>query len=213
MSCYEWESGDWTLPASEWPSFRKNVIQYWNNQQLELHGLASEAYDKASELAKGKRGKNRESIILEAIATTCSCTIDEWGVSGTSRNIDKYYLICDLIFKNKKLSTPKKKDLNLLPVTKSACIESDEFNLTLSNDGRKVHWHVYENNRACDYVQDDPFVKFFFRQLSYVRWTRKTGGKLIGNDEYNRDSYEEGGGGNYVKRTWGPSNNQLPTYY
>ena len=39
-----------------------------------------------------------------------------------------------------------------------------------------------------------------FRYLKRVTWTSRSGGQNIGNDEYNRDSYDAGSGGNYVVR-------------
>jgi hypothetical protein len=40
--------------------------------------------------------------------------------------------------------------------------------------------------------------------LAKVVWSRGSGGSFIGNDEYNRDDRNAGGGGNYVTRQFGP---------
>lgn len=47
-----------------------------------------------------------------------------------------------------------------------------------------------------------------FRYLERVTWTSRSGGQIIGNDEYNRDSCEAGGGGNYVVREYSTKHNQ-----
>jgi len=44
----------------------------------------------------------------------------------------------------------------------------------------------------------------FFRALGQVVWTRGTGGEIVGNDEYNRESKASGDGGNFTKQTFGP---------
>lgn len=71
-------------------------------------------------------------------------------------------------------------------------------------DKRKVTWTVPENNHACDRGREHPMAREFFRLLGTVTWTRGTGGDIVGNNEYARDSREEGGGGNYLVSSYGP---------
>lgn len=76
--------------------------------------------------------------------------------------------------------------------------------LVLDEKTRTVRWVVPENNHAVDFAWRHPMGKAFENALRKVRWVRGTGGKLVGNDEYNRDSRYEGGGANYVTRRYGP---------
>jgi hypothetical protein len=46
--------------------------------------------------------------------------------------------------------------------------------------------------------------KEFFSRLRRINWTRGSGGTIVGNDEYNSDSYDAGGGANYTKDRFGP---------
>ncbi len=71
-------------------------------------------------------------------------------------------------------------------------------------DKRKVTWSVPENNHACDRARTHLLAREFFGLLETVTWTRGSGGDIVGNNEYARDSREEGGGGNYLVTHYGP---------
>lgn len=75
---------------------------------------------------------------------------------------------------------------------------------TITFKGREVTWSVEENNHAPERANADPVAKAFFQALDRVEWTRGSGGVIVGNDEYNRDSREGGGGGNYEVKGYGP---------
>ena len=79
---------------------------------------------------------------------------------------------------------------------------------TISFEGRVVTWSVTENNRAVETADASPLAAVFFGALNKVTWTRGTGGVLVGNDEYNQDTREVGGGRNYITRTFGPKGEQ-----
>lgn len=78
---------------------------------------------------------------------------------------------------------------------------------TISFNDRKVTWAVSENNHAVERAHDAPLSRVFFGELSKVRWTRGTGGTFVGNNEYNRDNLDSGGGANYTTSRYGPAGN------
>ncbi|BDB63247.1 hypothetical protein RDE2_50410 (plasmid) [Rhodococcus sp. RDE2] len=78
-----------------------------------------------------------------------------------------------------------------------------EFGLTL--EGRTLHWEVPQNNHARDHAAVTGLYQAALTYLNDVTWTRGTGGVIVGNDEYNRDTTYEGGGGNYVTHRFGPA--------
>lgn len=75
---------------------------------------------------------------------------------------------------------------------------------SISFHGRQVTWSVPENNHAVEHGRDHPLAQAFFKLLDTVTWTRGSGGDIVGNDEYNRDSRENGGGGNYTTASYFP---------
>lgn len=74
----------------------------------------------------------------------------------------------------------------------------------ISFTGRTVTYSSGENNRAAEAGRESLLGTVFFDALSKIAWTRGTGGELVGNDEYNQDSRESGGGANYSTGAWGP---------
>mgnify|MGYP006959960912 CR=1 FL=1 len=63
-------------------------------------------------------------------------------------------------------------------------------------------WDVSENNHAREHAHKHGFAKLVFEAFGKITWTRNSGGEIVGNDEYNRDNRESGGGGNYTTMTF-----------
>jgi len=213
MSCYNWERGTITLPTKEWANFRKSLLTAWNAHQDSVLAKAKTAYAAAVAAGKGKRGDNRTKAMKVAVARACGGRISEWGDfesghRGGHDSHDKaretYEAVHGLIWKYQghgkppKFQSPQKKDLPFAAVSKDATLNLDEATVTFNNKSRTVGWCVSENNRAVESANDHWFAKKLFAALGRITWTRGTGGKIIGNDEYNRDSDYEDGGGNYV---------------
>ena len=85
-----------------------------------------------------------------------------------------------------------------VPVTQDVTVNCDEATVTFHNATKSVTWNVPENNHAVETAREHWFAKALFTALGNITWTRGNGGTIVGNDEYNRDSDYEDGGGNYV---------------
>lgn len=214
MSCYEWERGTIVLPAKEWAGFRKKLLTLWNEKQDELYETAKKAHLAAQAAAKGKRGKNRQPPILREIAKVCGGEVDTHGNFSCRRDDSDVFemwervtglILCGKPWKVEATNTknPQKKYLKKFPISKSASIRIPDGEITFNNENRTVTWDVDENNHAKDHARGHWFARALFRALDGVDWTSKTGGVIVGNDEYNRDADYPGGGGNYITSAYG----------
>lgn len=215
MSVYEWERGTIIIPADQWTNFRKTLIEAWNNHLTNQYNKCRRAYEAAKEAGKGKRGKNRHQAQLKAVARVCGGRFDtQWG-SFESGDRDLWDLMVGMqgkVLKTKtwngfeiaKVCAPKKGDFKKLPLTKDAVFDLPDASIILTNKTRTVVWDVPENNHAREHARAHFMAKRLFGLLNRVTWKRGSGGTIVGNDEYNRDSYESGGGGNYTVATYPP---------
>lgn len=200
MSCYEWEKGEIVLPKSEWANFRKTLIKEHNDRLTKTFELALQLHARIAEGSKGTRGENRVKKQQEL-----------WNELTRLTQDDLKHRVHELIFKAEPgkwertvLTLPKKKDLGLLPLTSDCAINLDDASIYLRNDSQTVKWVVPENNHACEHARSHPVANRMFVLLHQVKWTRGSGGTIVGNNEYNRDSDAEYGGGNYVVERFGP---------
>jgi hypothetical protein len=218
MSKYEWERGEIVIPSKEWAGFKKALRAAFNKIQTQAFADAKRIYEGLMAKAKGRRKVDRQEWEdwFDALAT--KRVWDRYtGYRGPGAPIQSYDAIRSVLqiprllypsnLEGEKITRPvrpKKKDFPLAN-GKTRHFDSDDGMVILGDDkSRTVVWDVGENNRACDHARSHPMGQAFFALLDKVRWTRGSGGKIIGNDEYNRDSDYEGGGGNYVTAEYGP---------
>ena len=229
MSCYEWERGKIKLPTAEFAKVRQ-AMQDWDQARKQRifdasqrfwKGLTpkqkrdSEAYRKAvHDFCYGDRsynpasgtwndkpggiGRHDEDLAEEVSHLLEQAEYDEvpderWG--GTKRE---------------RRASPRrvlKSDIDW-PTNRTTAFQIDppygEVYVDFDRDSSTVTWGVAENNHAVETAHALPGTAAFNAALNKVRWTRGTGGVIVGNNEYNRDSEYEGGGGNYVAWAVGP---------
>lgn len=201
MSKYEWESGTIKIPAKEWAGFRTKLIKAHNVLEETRLKQATQMHAKLKELLKGKRGEARQEV-MDRFEEKCRHVLgyDEKVIGmvlETKWSGGKQVYVLK--------GAPRKKDIEILPTTKDCVLSAgDEATITLRNDDRTVTWSVNENNHACDRARRHPMGGHLFRALAGIEWTRGSGGKIVGNDEYNSDADYAGGGGNYVTDEFGP---------
>lgn len=198
MSKYEWERGTIKIPAKEWAGFRKGLIEAWNRRELARLERATALHGRLKEAVKGRRGSKRDEALRKALERLCPEREENEGVRDLLVSYDWKAR------KDELRGKPKKKDLRLLPLSKDARIDLPDALIVLQNKSRTVTWDVPENNHACEHARRHPIAQELFRRLGRIDWTRGSGGKIVGNDEYSSDCDYEGGGGNYVTAEYGP---------
>ena len=195
MSRYEWERGTIKLPSKEYAKFRSDVIKKWNELEERRFQQACEIFDQVTKETKGKRNVDKPKLMRDRAALKY----------GNSMNQDELHRLKQLLTKQHdkpKLLRPKKKDLDLKPISRQCSIPSDDGSITFHDKEKSVTWDVSENNHACETARATPIARYFFQRLSQITWTRGSGGTIVGNDEYNRESEYEGGGGNYTTASY-----------
>jgi len=203
MSCSEWESGKIVIPAKEWARFRIELLKDWNRYQQTLFEDAKRAYPIVKAAVKGKRGHRARA---EAVRKSLEHTFRE-DYERADRVRD---LLVDSGWDNEKreptmkLHAPRKKDLKTVATSKDATIHIEDATIVFTNKTRTLKWTVHENNHARDHAHQHWFAKRLFAALDRIKWARGSGGKIVGNDEYNQENREAGGGANYVTREYGP---------
>jgi hypothetical protein len=203
MSRNEWERGEIKLSTKEFSSVRRDMIAAYNARQIRLFEQAKQVYSSLNDAGKGKRGFDYHTAFERVPA-----------IVHTLNGRDGYHEIFASIFPSKlvegkgwmhssKPKAPKKNQFAPLKQSATVIPVGNEAGIGFKKDLRLVTWQVSENNHSVDRAREHKIGVAFFNRLSRVVWTRGTGGEIVGNDEYNQDSRESGGGSNYVTARYG----------
>jgi hypothetical protein len=192
MSCYEWSSGTIVLPSNQYASFRKQIENVERQRVQTIFDATQKFWSGLGSVAK----RSMETYFDRLQDDNNSGKFpEEYGP-------DIYWTLA-----NKAKPKPRrvlKADLQW-PTNRTEYFADGEFSLTFDSSTRSVRYNVSENNHARDWAEKTPLHRAFVSAIASVRWTRSSGGVILGNDEYHREAgYDnEGGGGSYVVSAYG----------
>lgn len=205
MSRYEWQEGTFVLPSSEFASFRKQI-------QDKHHEVLLAAFDRTQKVWEGLSRKEKTDPVAYTTAARealygDSPIVSLWGERDHFAEEVKqhaYDMLVGAVRANGgKPRRVVKSDVDF-PTNRTTVFEGLEASVHFDRRANSVTWEVAENNHAVERAQNSVLGQAFFARLDEVRWTRGTGGTIVGNDEYNTEDRWPGGGGNYACVAKGP---------
>lgn len=228
MSNNNWEEGTVRLPAAEFSKVRKRVEdavrvekeavfegtqQVWKGLSRKertdgaayrqaIHRWRNGARSSSSGLSRSMsslshgpdRGSMRNDAILEALQSKQSWVRKD-GPGGAE-------------FVAGPPSRVLKADMDF-PTNRTSVFHEDGATVTFDRDASTVTYSSGENNHQVERARGTVLVGALLDGLDRVKWTRDTGGVFVGNDEYNEDDREYGGGANYHTDAFGPVGSML----
>lgn len=222
MSKYEWEQGEFKLPTAEFTKLRKRLEQVEKARK-------QATFDHAQEFWKGLSAKEKRDERAYQDAIERYCYPQRTNMAGGYRPLPGYpngldeHSAAELAetlswTTRRQVETDSggltwercpprrilKTDMDF-PTNRTTSFDvGDEGSIRFNREQSSVTWDIPDNNHAVERAHSDPFAAVFFRGLNNIRWTRDTGGVLVGNDEYNEDNRDVGGGANYTTFAIGP---------
>lgn len=199
MSCYEWSSGVIKLPSAEYAGVRRKVADAHTAFLEQMFAYAQTFWSSLSAKQKRDPGAYAEAVRLYV-----------WGDYGTRKGVtDDEHMALELDW---ALRVGKERPKRLIrsnidwPTNKTVSFHASDLTISFDGGAKTVAYIVSENNRARDHAQKTHLHVAFYEAMDAVKWTRSSGGVILGNDEYHREGgYEmEGGGGSYVVDAFGP---------
>ena len=203
MSRNEWEAGTIVLPAKAWPKLKADVRAAYNAHQASRRKLAEEMRRRLVDAAKGKRGFDWNGGIGQVV--------EAMAHERPAADCDSLHDVAFVVLPHDRRKPggeggPKAAKASDYPDASGATkqLSLGEAGIGFDEATRSVTWSSGENNHAVERAMAHPVARALFQALRRVEWTRGTGGTIVGNDEYNEDSRQEGGGANYVTKRFGP---------
>jgi hypothetical protein len=222
-SKYEWEEGTITLPSAAVAPMKKALRDHANKFQTDTLAAAKDMVKKSG--TKNSKEFKKWLNARQFDRSRYDHRGNAIGVSQAEQAAENFLmsrlggLPWDETVSTPRVTVPTVAELEKYGIKKmtnkdstfTVFSESGYECAEISFNDRKVTWEVWDNNHAVDEARKAPLAKTFFGQLSQVKWTRGTGGVIVGNDEYNQDDREFGGGANYTTGHFGPvgDDNQL----
>lgn len=227
MSKYEWERGEFVLPSAEFASFRQAMQEVEQKRKEKAFAHTQDFWKSLTRKQQTDPGEYTKALNAweqrtnaRSLASTRSW--NGWNAPAPDKHeaVQEAYLLLENVVREGWVRNPatgqterspgkvrriQVKDMNY-PTNRTTQFEAGVYGdgtVTFNKEKKAVTWSVGENNHAIDHARESVIGKAFFDRLDQVRWTHGTGGTIVGNDEYNRDSDYVGGGGNYCTGAYG----------
>ena len=203
MSRYDWEEGKVVLPTKAFKPVFDSIRQRQNALMDEAYQCLVAAYETIMAENKAKV-KSEEPTLYDRV--NHAVEKHHKKIRSSFGTDDLFYAIENAVTamtEERKVPIKPQKQYLTKATTSTLRFRQYEACLTFDRKSHSLIWVVEENNHAVETARESWLGKALFKALRNVQWTRSTGGKFVGNDEYN-DSHEEGGGANYVTARFGP---------
>jgi len=203
MSCNQWEQGTLVLPVKAFNQVFDSIRQRQNALMDEAYNCLVAAHETilAENKAKVKPAKPELHFrIVDAVEKHRRKIRSRFG------NFDLFNTVENAVIAmshGRKVPIKPQKQYLSKATARTVHFQQEEACLTFDRKRHTLTWVVEENNHAVDRARESWLGRALFATLKDIQWTSSTGGKFVGNDEYN-DSREEGGGANYVTARFGP---------
>ena len=199
MSRYAWEHGTITLPTGQPAQLRAALQRAADAQIAALTAETDRAWNRLRTMTPAQRA-DHSRIANDPIVSTLS--------------EQAHFLMCHWERRGNtsapRWRKPSQKAIRESVITrhrdgagKTHTVFRCGLDATITLAGNTVTWDVSENNHAPERAHAHPLAASLFRHLHAVQWTSRSGGIIVGNDEYARDDRDVGGGGNYTVESFG----------
>lgn len=200
MSRYDWEKGTITLPRAAIVPIRRALVAANNKVADDGLALAKKVWSEATAKEKATPHVLHEKVFA---AGGTRRYLNGTVYSDSNDTTRRAIAILGGLYVGSVPRPPQKKNAGHLGATATE-FRRGEASVTFDPKTGKMEWDTGDNNHAVEGAHESWLGKTLFAQLDAVKWTRGTGGWFTGNDEYNRENDEYGGGQNYVTFALGP---------
>lgn len=210
MSCYEEESGTYTLPTVEVPKLHSALRDHTNTVHAQvraevqrLHKLAGGTRS-VKKYAEAMRGHAQFDSRYDGMMFGFDVDADPVSLAATEV-IDRMLTAASRGEKGIHKPTLAEIEFYAPKATNRTKTFTADHETMISFDGRRVTWSVMENNHSVDRAHDTDLARIFWGYLDGISWTRNSGGSCLYGNEYSR---ELGGGGDSETNLYGPLGGQ-----
>ncbi|MFZ3481610.1 hypothetical protein [Sphingomonas sp. 3-13AW] len=212
MSSNEWESGTISIPRTEWAALKATLREAHNAEQRRRLAVAVQLQEGLIKAAAGQRNVDWRLLAEKVLDDLRIHDSDRWVITwavfepnrqkARAANGGQYV---DPMSLKGSAGRPPKPTKAMFPEAngKTMMFEISNGTITLDDKARTIHWYVTEGNHAVERARSHPVAKALFLALARMKWDTKCGGEIVGNDEYNQEDRDAGGGSNYVTARYG----------